>query len=133
MFFLEGAGKDDGEPVLKRAKFQFNNSSPSSNNDLKEYNESNLKDKLYPLDSTPDVAKHNDNGYQCEQCEFVTKRAPYLKSHKEAKHEKVIYSCDQCDYVAKQRRYLKRHKESKHEGIRYPCDQCDHVATTAGQ
>ena len=67
--------------------------------------------------------------YQCSDCNFITTKPTYLKTHKESKHAGIRYPCKQCDYAATTASSLKRHKQYKHEGLRYPCDQCEYVAT----
>ena len=67
--------------------------------------------------------------YQCSECDFITTKHTYLKTHKESKHAGKGYPCKQCDYAATTASCLKRHKQYKHEGLRYPCDQCEYSAT----
>ena len=35
------------------------------------------------------------------------------------------YPCNDCEYVASRVDHLKRHVETKHIGKRYACDKCD--------
>ena len=87
--------------------------------------------KFDPLQSEPKKFKRGNDGYSCNDCEYVASRSDHLKRHVENKHIRIRYACDECDYVAKRADNLKVHVESKHEGVRYPCFQCEHVGTTA--
>jgi len=78
------------------------------------------------------VVKHIGMRYPCDQCEYLTTTASFLKSHKESKHIGIRYLCDKCEYSATTTSHLIRHKQSPHEGKRYFCDQCEYSASDLG-
>ena len=83
------------------------------------------------LQSDPKKFKWNDDGYPCNDCEYVAKRAYHLKRHVENKHTGVRHPCSECEFVATRADNLKIHVASKHNGVIYPCSQYEHAATTA--
>ena len=60
-----------------------------------------------PLQSEPKKFKRNDDGYPCNDCEYVATRADHLKRRVENKHIGIRYACDVCEHVATRVDYLK--------------------------
>ena len=94
------------------------------------YHEINILGELIieedPLQSSPN--RHNRSKlegvrYPCNQCEFSSTTADYLKKHIQSIHEGVRYPCNQCEFSATSKDNLKKHIQSIHEGVRYPCNQ----------
>jgi len=51
------------------------------------------------LQSEPKKFKRGNDGYPCNECEYVASRADHLKRHVENKHIRIRYACDECEYV----------------------------------
>ena len=75
--------------------------------------------------------------FQCNRCDYKTKRRYEMKNHIAANHFGVRFKCDQCDYEGKRKDKLNAHKKRIHEGIKtvkklsletFPCDQCEYVS-----
>jgi len=75
--------------------------------------------------------------FQCNRCDYKTKRRYEMKNHIAANHFGVRFKCDLCDYEGKRKDKLNAHKKRIHEGIKtvkklsletYPCDQCEYVS-----
>ena len=66
------------------------------------------------------------NEFQCELCEFKTKKKEYLTSHFMAIHNKIKLECHICLQVFPSKRCLSRHTKSRHtESVQtYKCDVC---------
>ena len=69
------------------------------------------------------------NEFQCELCEFKTKKKEYLTSHFMAIHNKIKLECHICLQVFPSKRCLSRHTKSRHtESVQtYKCDVCTKV------
>ena len=75
--------------------------------------------------------------FQCNRCNYKTKRRYEMKNHIAANHFGLRFKCDQCDYEGKRKDKLKAHKKRIHEGVKtikkqsldlYPCPQCNYVS-----
>ena len=75
--------------------------------------------------------------FQCNRCDYKTKRRYEMKNHIAANHFGVRFKCDQCDYEGKRKDKLKAHKKRIHEGVKtvkkpstelFPCPQCSYVS-----
>ena len=76
------------------------------------------------------VAVHDaGESYQCDLCDYKTKRLFNLNTHTKSIHEGERHPCLQCNFKGKQSSQLRHHVKIVHEGVRYPCDQCDYKAT----
>ena len=88
----------------------------------------------------PVQAEENEEAlkfFQCNRCDYKTKRRYEMKNHIAANHFGVRYKCDMCDYEGKRKDKLNAHKKRIHEGIKtvkkvstetYPCDKCEYVS-----
>ena len=55
--------------------------------------------------------------FNCDQCDFVTKKESCLKKHRTMKHTvKVKFNCDKCDYFCYSPSGLKKHRLVVHRG-----------------
>jgi len=95
--------------------------------------ETDIKKEPGNVDETEETLKY----FQCNRCDYKTKRRYEMKNHIAANHFGVRFKCDQCDYEGKRKDKLNAHKKRIHEGIKtvkkqssetYPCDQCDYVS-----
>ena len=75
--------------------------------------------------------------FQCNRCDYKTKRRYEMKNHIAANHFGLRFKCDQCDYEGKRKDKLKAHKKRIHEGVKtvkkpstelFPCSQCSYVS-----
>ena len=48
-----------------------------------------------------------------------------LEIHVKVKHEEERYDCDECEYQANQPGILSIHKKTRHDGFKYIYNQCD--------
>ena len=65
----------------------------------------------------------------CDQCENQTYSAKHLFDHMEARHLNNEYNCEKCDFVAKTRRQIKYCEQNVHQELRFYCDACDFNTT----
>ena len=103
------------------------------------------EEKKYQCNQCEFNSKKNDNlqihiqsvhegiKYPCSQCGYKATRTSYLKIHVQSVHEGIKYPCNQCEYQAGRRKYLQLHIQKRHEGVRYPCNHCEHKAMDKGQ
>ena len=93
--------------------------------------------KEEPLDEPPDETLKY---FQCNRCDYRTKRRYEMKNHIAANHFGLRFKCDQCDYEGKRKDKLKAHKKRIHEGVKsikkpsselFPCTQCPYVSRLA--
>jgi len=105
---------------------------------------SDFEGKIPIIKTEIDEEQHVENDaeeplkfFQCNRCDYKTKRRYEMKNHIAANHFGVRFKCDQCDYEGKRKDKLNAHKKRIHEGIKsvkkksseiYPCDKCDYVS-----
>ena len=98
---------------------------------------STIKSEIKNEPDDIDDAEEPQKFFQCNRCDYKTKRRYEMKNHIAANHFGVRFKCDQCDYEGKRKDKLNAHKKRIHEGIKtvkklsletYPCDQCEYVS-----
>merc|ERR1719397_1201979 len=67
--------------------------------------------KEEPLDESPDETLRY---FQCNKCDYKTKRRYEMKNHIAANHFGMRFKCDQCDYEGKRKDKLTNHLKTKH-------------------
>jgi hypothetical protein len=72
------------------------------------------------------------SSYQCDKCDFKTKRKCELKIHKEHKHSpgiEMVFPCNKCEKTFKYKKTRTRHEKIAHDNkspqSSYQCDECD--------
>ena len=89
--------------------------------------------KEEPLEEPEETLRY----FQCNRCDYRTKRRYEVKNHIAANHLGMRFKCDQCDYEGKRKDKLKAHIKRIHEGVKtikkpsteiFPCGQCDYVS-----
>ena len=71
----------------------------------------------------------------CDQCNYKTKEASHLRSHKAAVHDKITHSCDTCDYKSTYKQNVDNHIKHTHRNVAkvaYPCGLCDYRTPKLG-
>ena len=65
-----------------------------------------------------DVHNLLPSSYQCDECDFKTKRKYHLKIHKEHKHSpgiEMVFPCNKCDKTFKYKKTRTRHEKIAHD------------------
>ena len=60
------------------------------------------------------VQTHDNDTWQCAECDWKTSCKKYLQAHLIGHEEDLHYKCDQCDKRCKFREQLRRHKKKEH-------------------
>ena len=62
--------------------------------------------------------------YECDLCDYQTKRRQGLSEHQKSVHDGMKHDCAECDKKFTTKRSLKQHKLSLHDGNKFSCNQC---------
>ena len=59
-------------------------------------------------------AKHENEVFECEQCEYKTPRKDKIRQHTRSKHLEKNGRCEQCKFVTDRNENLERHVNTIH-------------------
>lgn len=76
------------------------------------------------------VANSETVWWNCDFCDYKTKRRYELKNHFATAHEGKRFTCELCDFTAKRKDKINLHIKVVHEGLGKKCDFCDYKAGT---
>ena len=66
---------------------------------------------------------HENELFECEQCEYTTARKDKLRQHTRSKHLMKNVRCEQCNFVTDRNKNLKWHVNTIHT-LKH-CEECD--------
>ena len=61
------------------------------------------------------ITVHEENKFNCDECDDKFETTTHLKIHKETIHEEKTFNCDQCHYQSTKEEDCIRHKETTHD------------------
>ena len=81
--------------------------------------------------------QQKESYFQCNRCDYTTKRRYEVKNHIAATHFGLRFKCDLCSYEGKRKDKLNAHKKRIHEGVKtikkktnevFPCPHCNYIS-----